>query len=646
MEGWQLLESTQCLPKSLTIDLANPQVVQSSELRSDISERIWHYNATFKHFFQDNVGSIYLLERYGAKYCVYWPVSVCDPSDLRQPSGQESKTESNLESKNWSTLHFEDMLALWSENPEERSLSAPIKLNLQLSDSSIRYSKRDHKVLPQEYLETKYYESLFYIHLPLAYFLKSNLERLKGLCKSSSAEESSKAYRTCLSRILLENKHFDRRHEDDNILRDDLYSAIATSKRHSLLEKFSVMGQTETDKRDKNDLCTILRVREIRLQIILLLESIHVDKLDAGFKDFEAKYNRRLKARSLNLTRLIPRRCREERSPRSTQEPEKELNCCEQLDLYLDKLCILDVLLASEPVNANTVTNPIQEHKRNMLSRNKEASSVGFTNFVLIPYFSGKTPYAIRFIIGKLKGPNLRKRNQSHRKDSSAEIAQSSASQTIQSSIPIASPSLHPQLSSGPPSPSESRSSIGNQPIRGLPADLRDLRSNSSLDDRLESATTNRRHPSFISRTSSDITMNHLQRRQLSVTEFTPERPASGSKDGVKPRSSLFDAPFSSQQSFRRVGRRRDVPLTSGSASTAAIDSEVNLVQVMGTPLRRDQTPAKKRAKLHNIVESPMSSLCGDAKIEATPEQKVSSEKTTTRPEAANRRVRRKLFAP
>lgn len=644
MEGWQLLESIQRLPRTITIDFTHPTAVQSTELRPESLEAIERYEATFKHVFRDQAGNDYLLERYGSKYCIYWPASGFISSDLRRLPTQPSKAINNIASKNWNTLRFDDILSLWSEDPEVRSLSAPIRLNMQVSENSAHRSRGNQNVQPKDYLLTKYYESLFFIHLPLAYFLKSNLERLKSMYKSTSTQDNGQAYRRCLTDMLLENRQFDKRHEDDNIVKSELPHAIAMRKRKACLEKFGIAAQGETYQEDKNDLCLVLRVREIKLQIILLLESVYSDNLDSTFKDFDARYRGRLKARSLNLTRLIPRRSRRERSSSPEKhETEGEFDCCEQLDLYLDKLCILDILLASEPANTNTDLNPIREHKKNMLSKNKEASSVGFANYVLVPHFTSRTPYALRFIIRKLKGPSLRNRKPSQRKEMSLETNGSSAGQTAQSSVTPSTLSLLPQASSEASSPG---SSIAPSHGRAFTTELSDLRSNSSMDEFLETNTVFRRNPSLISRTSSDLTMNHLQRRQLSVTEFTPHRTASASKDSKSSKNGPFGGAFLPQQSFRRVGKRKDMHQISRSVSTTAIDNEVDLVQVMGTPLKRDETAAKKRAKLHNIVESPVNTIKGTADIEATPEQKTHPEEIPSQQGPTNKRVRRKLFAP
>ncbi|QLL34965.1 hypothetical protein HG536_0H03400 [Torulaspora globosa] len=641
MDGWQLLESIQRIPRTTSIDLTQPKAVQSSELAPDLLRKIGEYGTTFKHFFRDQTGNIYLLERYGTKYCVYWPANGFNFDDIQQESSQLRKTNNNIASKGWNTLQFEDMLELWREDQEKRSVDVPIKLNMQVTGTSAHHAKSYQNISLKDYLETKYYESLFFVHVPLAYFLKSNLERLKSMCRLASVQDSSKAYRECVRDMILENKHFDRRHEEDNIVKNHLSSSIAETKRNACLEKFEIVVQGETNRQDKNDLCLILRVREIKLQIILLLESIHIENLDMAFKDFDAKYSGRLKARSLNLTKLIPRRSRKKRSILSEkQKTEEGPDFCEQLDLYVDKLCILDVLLASEPVDTNTVANPIHELKRNMLSKNKEASSLGFVNYVLIPHFTSKTPYAIRFIIRKLKGPNLRNRKPSQRKDTTLEISGSSAGQTTKAPC---TPLLRPQANSNTSSP---RSSIGLRHQRSLIAEPTDLRSNSSMEELLEVNAAARRNLASLSRTTSDLTMNHLQKRQLSVTELSLQRAVSSSKDSANLMNDPFNPAFPSQQSFRRVGKRKELHQISRSASTAASDGEVNLVQVMGTPLKKDETPIKKRAKLHNIVESPINLQKSDANVETAPEQRHTSDKTSARRGPTNRRVRRKLFAP
>lgn len=105
----------------------------------------------------------------------------------------------------------------------------------------------------------------------------------------------------------------------------------------------------------------------------MLLEIIGLNDLDWNFRDFEKKYKLKLKKRSLNLTKkgLVRRR-----SKKKTSEKDKgierittSLDYCEQLDLYLDRACILDILLSSETPNPDAIeasNGTIQEHKKNI----------------------------------------------------------------------------------------------------------------------------------------------------------------------------------------------------------------------------------------------------------------------------------------
>lgn len=648
MESWELLGSIETVPENIICNLSDPKVVQFSLLPDRIRDRVNDIDSTVKHIVKDQKGCIILLERYGKSYCVCWFLVGLSLKDI-SPIYVEPKRNKTCElEKDWNLLRFRELLNYWQENSSDRALGATNKLDMKLADSHVQPTQIN--IDPEKYLETKYYEYLFFIHLPLAYFVKSNLERLKYMCKALAADRDPESYRQHLYKQLLSNKDFDQRHEGGILLGNLAENSVAAETKDTALRKYHIVK--EVDDTLLQDYSTIIRIREIKVQIIFLLELIFLEGLDSEFKNFEDNYRSKLKARSLNLTRLVSKssrrnRFKEKEKPKGS---EQKFDYCEQLDLYLDKLCIVDVLLASEPFKVDNEADVIREHKQSLLNRNKEASSLGFANLVLAPYFTRKTPNALRFIVHKLKGPNLKNKRSSSKKTAAIESDQYPAEySTMASRIDSVNFSL---LGSTPSSPDSFRTPLSTHHSLSPKPDFVSSKTVSNLDGFFEAMATVKRAPSFISRTSSDLAMNHLQKRQLSVTEFTSQKSLSAGRAlpaSVKRSFSGFTSP---QQSFCRVGKRKIPGQLSRSTSSVTADHEVNSVQVMSTPLKRSEKVPTKRATLHNIVESP-SNVSNVPK--GHQEQVESSSlpvgsppvRTNSEAQAASKKVvRRRLFAP
>lgn len=649
MDSWELVASVRQLPETFDVDLSHPKVLPSSQLPLKIQDHIDNSESSVKHVVKDQTEMVLLLERYGKSYCICWPVVGCCLTDFSLQDVHHQVTGKPAElDKDWNKLQFKELLNQWRETHADRLSDAPIRLNMRLPESLSSQARNTQiDMTPESYLETKYFESLFFIHLPLAYFVKSNLERFKSMCRGTSAKDPKKAYKKCLFSKLLANKEFDQRHENNKLLKAPIKNDIATERRGIAFSKYLIADEDTL----LQDFATILRIREIKLQIILLLENIYIDGLDSNFKDFETKYRSRLKARSLNVTRLVSRRTKKNRSKRlGDSDDEPKFDCCEQLDLYLDKLCILDVLLASEPFKVNNNANVIHEHKQSILNRSKEASSLGFANLVLVPYFTRKAPNAISFIVHKLRGPRLKTKKPSRRKNTVSEHIDNFA-ENYTSVVNLGSRNSS-IVSPTPSSPDGSNTPASLHHMISPTPECINSRTYSNLDSFFEGGPPTKRVPSFISRTSSDLTMNHLEKRQLSVTEFTSQKSVSAGRShsaSAKRASSSFTSP---QQSFCRVGKRKIPGKLSRSMSNVVTDQESDSVQVMSTPLKRIEKVSSTRVTLQNIVESPVNTLDASntqaKEVETSPDptQNLLREVVAPTKPTSRKIVRRRLFAP
>lgn len=650
MDSWQLRGSLVQLPKSFEVDLKKFRVLRFADVPENLRDALKTVDQRLKHVCEDRNGDSFMLEMYGPSYWILWPLksfvstNLLPSQQLNDDNGQNKQHGAG----DWSKLQFKDLLNIWREVKCTNTSKPSIHLEMEAPDVTKKSRSNIDHVDPKAYLETKYYESLFFINMPLAYFVKSNLSRLKNICKNNSSDSASMIYQTSLLELILRINEFDRRHAEAGLLRDEIDNRILTEKRKALLNKYCVSNQQALF----HDLSLILKMREIKLQILIILEEIHINNLDYNFINYEDRYESKMKKRSMNITKKMSL-SKHKSVKQSSEDKEPTLDYCEQLDLYLDKLCIQDILLESEPVKPNTEGNIIEEYKKNLMNKNKECSSTGFANFVLIPYYSKKAPNAVQFIIKKLKGPSLRSRRFKNKSVLQKNL-QSLSSENIENNTGLRTPSI---LSSTPSSPrtgashgTSRRNSIGNAQPEFL-----NSRTNSNFNSFFEDEPNTLRKPSFISRTASDLTMNHLQKRQLPVTDFSFQISLSklstnelNSARSLGPSSVTQTA--GSQNSFRRVGRRKEnQPVEIIESKVQETHFQEHAVQVESTPLvKSTKITPRKRAKLLNIVESPMNNIDGSQSTSTLESSNVilGTQNDTKEKVVSKKTIRRRLFAP
>ncbi|GAV48321.1 hypothetical protein ZYGR_0I06180 [Zygosaccharomyces rouxii] len=649
MSSWRLVASVRTLPSSLRLELDGAQVNSYEEFVPNIISESRANKIGLRHLIH-NPDKYCVLERYGNGFWIRYDVLQMDLQEVEDEFTGNEHLINWAAIKEWNLMGFKDLLPLWKEDVMSRPASQQV-VDLEMKPPGEDKSHNEViKLDPATFLEAKYYDSLFNIHLPLAYFVKSTLSRLKNACNVTFGKEN--AYLTIILGILKRIDEFDQRHADGGLVIKDV-GPIAAEKRQSCLEKFGVRvsGDFNDDNNDQSssikELPGILKIREIKLQIIILLETIAHHQLDANFENFESRYKSKLKKRSLNLTKLraLPMKSKLNRrkpadNPTKTTE---QLDYCEQLDLYLDKICILDILLASEPAGPEDENiDTIQEHKKNLLNKHKESSSAGFINYVLVPYFAKRVPNAVKFTIQKLKGPSLKSRKTSER--TVPERGSSSLADARHESVSrLSSTPSSPQLTPAVP---WHRHSSANQ-------ELLSTKTGSNASALFESGSSLLKKPAFISRTKSDLTMNLMRKRQLSVTDLS-SNDRNMTANNEKNNGERVRLLTQSQKSFRRVGIRkgeREVP------DPKAGKEETEAVQVMGTPLVKVSggTPSK-RAKLQNIVESPVNAgasaqqstniknLQSSPIVYGTPQQNY--EPTQPNGNKSRKNIKRRLFAP
>ena len=647
---WTLLKRFRQLPGGLAVDAATLEVLAHDSVPRDVADAL---EGGFRALVMDNGSrNCYCLEHYGPAWLL-WGIGAVDVSSLHFQEDEEAVESGDL-SADWTQMDVRALLPQWVFQGEI-SKAGGCELDMVPPGSAPVGRKPTSHADPISYLTAKYNEALFSPELPLAYFAKTTLPRFDNLCKRQSPQHDALMGQG-LRPLVLGPADFDARHSDTRLLTSESQDLTFLKARKHCLAKYNVHVQEDGEVTPGGrDLALVLKAREIKLQILLLLQLIELDKLDKNFKDFQERYGNKLKRRSLN----VGRRLRRSRSTLPSQEPNTQPDCCELLDLYLDKLSILEMLL-DIPVSSSTTTtkssNPLQECKKGLLDKSKESSATGFTRYILIPYCSKKMPRTVKFIMHKIKGPSMKPGGVSGKKralgvvpaspqaSDPAFIVGSGSDSGSNSPTPSARSSRSLSVASVPYSysrPHLSRNpSLTSQTTQVLTAELLDLRTSSNLSEFLEAETKSALHkvPSALSRTSSDLVMNHLQRRQLSVSDLATGPSSGAGTSALAQRAKTFapddsaNTSLASHKSFRRVGKRKTpVPATTSTAQRVLSPPQPDKVEVLATPMGKRAGPSPTQPlNMDRIVESP-----GQPASLASPA-----------PAPQRKKVRRRLFGP
>ena len=652
---WTLIKRFRQLPLGLEVDSATLQVLTHDNIPSDVAEALC---GGFRALIMDNATqNCYCLEKYSSSWLL-WGIGSVDMTSL-QFTEDEKAVESTNSNEDWTQMNIQALLPQWTFQGD-KTKDESCELNMTPPGATNIEHKSSSHIDPEVYLTTKYYETLFSPELPLAYFVKTTLPRFSNLCKRQDPDNNGLMSKV-LQTLLLTASEFDSRHSEAQFLSTISEDSTFNKTRKHCLAKYNVHIQIDGDSSSVSDrgkdLALVLKSREIKLQMLLLLQLIEMNDLDKNFKNFQERYGKKLKKRSLNVTR---RQRHKKVNAQTTTNTEPDY--CELLDLYLDKLSILEMLLDTGLGTSTTKKAPpsddkVHECKMGLLDKSKESSSTGFTRYILIPYFSKKMPKTVKFIMHKIKGPSLKPVNLASKRTlgvTSVTPQDSAQPTTGNSPTPSRSPSIRSLSANSYSRPHLSRKpSLSSQTTQLLTPDLLESRTNSNLSEFLEADTKSSFHkiPSSLSRTTSDLVMNHLQRRQLSVTDLatTKEAAVTGttahrSKTFASTQDDSINTSMSSQISFRRVGKRKLTVAEKKVSQPLPIQSP-DKVQVMATPMgKRGNDRVTKQLNMDRIVESPpvQQLLTPSAK----PLSVVSPLAKTVQSPPARKKVRRRLFGP
>ncbi|CCE65014.1 hypothetical protein TPHA_0J01930 [Tetrapisispora phaffii CBS 4417] len=662
MENLELLTSFQTLPKNVVVHTSDYSILISTGLPIAFQDKLASFGSSWKHLCKYGNDDVIILERYGSNYWISYPTSIRDIDEIPKPLAELDKEPNTERPSKIIEFYKQEFLKILEEMDIDKT-QAPVvgnlKLNMLPPDTTIE-NIAPTTYDPKAYLEIKYNESLFSTNNPLVYFVKSSLSRLRSMCKTTDKVEYLTLYKDNILEFFLDIDSFNKKHQGNKLIAIPSEKDTTEKNRRLYLQQLNV-NLEEEEMVIKNDIGMLLKLREIKLQIILILELIIINDLDSKFVEFDKEYANRLKKRSLNLTkpsvfksrRRVKIKLNEDKNTTELDNKKNKSDFIEQLDLYLDNLNILDILLASEPeMMDNENLRKIQEQKLNLMNKTKEASSVGFINYILIPFYNKRVPNAIKFIASKLKAPSLKSR-ENFGKSSSKNSLSDLQFDMKNFENGIGSSQSSSRYSSTPSSPKIKMPPFlkRTSTIQKAPNFIIE-HSSSNLSEFLESKQSFSK-PASLSRTNSDLSM--LQKRQLSVTELATSSQVISTTSlvvselpGNALKRSYNDA--RKQKSFRRVGKMK---------STTTLAEMVNerprgdrnseeMVQVTATPLTK-RREALKSDILNNIIESPViaeTSLSEGKIIQDSPYSSTQELATKVHSPNVRKKVKRRLFAP
>ncbi|CCH57950.1 hypothetical protein TBLA_0A01510 [Henningerozyma blattae CBS 6284] len=596
-----------------------------------------------------------LVERYTNDLWLVWNISLNESTiDCQNYKEKLSKNNAPIEIIDYSKLEDpKKLLAIWQET--SKSISKLKKkdyiestIDMTPPDCPVSTNSQVQKYKdPSSYFKSKYYETLFWTNIQLAYFVKSNMIRFKNMCLSTAKD--STIINSILNEQCLNKPNFDDR--PDNIITSWEKNEFSKEPLTIALSKLQISKNSdELSQARINDFITIIKAREIKLQIILLLELIDISKIDKNFEDFDKRYKKNLKKRSINITRkdtrFLGRRQKIKSKKKvhnlslpvkgSTNDKNLSLDYCEQLDLYLDKLSILDVILSifTSQIDKEDIQDKLIENKYNLMNHNKETSSIGYIKYVIIPYYGKKLPNAVKFIIKKIKGVNLMQKRP--KKEIQKVQTNKYHSDVVIEHNDTVSDSIISGKTSSTQSGSRKRYSLHNPALSSTTAGTLTMenlnnRTKSTLNELLETSSSHSSSRKLTNnlRTNSDLSI--LQKRQLSVSELSMNSSTISNRN----KNNVGNKNIFQQHSFKRVGKMKNTSILSAQQSTdlgtPTKDHESD-IQVLATPavnLKTTTTSTRKRAFLENVIISPLLTTHG-----------------VTSPEDKKKKVRRRLFGP
>ncbi|KAH3672053.1 hypothetical protein WICMUC_004454 [Wickerhamomyces mucosus] len=342
-------------------------------------------------------------------------------------NSKDSIDSSSQLSSNYKPLIINDSVNFHSNWIQENIRSIDKINDYKLSmdpPNSIQISPLKKNQPPFDYFEEKYYENLYQLTIPLTYFTKSCFQRLFNLCGKDEFK-----YESILKKFVLKINEFDQRHDlnTNGLFNKDLIkSNNELENQQKFIDKY--LNLIDINGSKKNDsLITIInnfKIKELHIQIIVLLELISLRKLDdsklfisnekskknsktsaSSFIRKKRSKNNSKKFQQLNLVPVINGGIISS-TTQLKDSTDLELTYNQLLDSYIGKLMIYDALLQSSSIGINDLTSQDSSTQDNLLKTTK------FITNIVIPFFEKRVPHSVKHLIKKVKGSSFKSQSQ------------------------------------------------------------------------------------------------------------------------------------------------------------------------------------------------------------------------------------------
>jgi hypothetical protein len=260
---------------------------------------------------------------------------------------------------------------------------------------------------PMKVIQAKYYETLYIAKTPLVYFAKSNLSRIRSRCKEefpSSKKRYLNRLLSTLNSLILSIYELDLKYDFD-WLSSFIKSDISSSS-HPLGPKFSDLEMTclanwkshieFSDSSQAKKSIDELKLRDIQLQIIILLEILAVEEKNPKKTKQADSQNPVTFPQATGLIRRRKKHKKESKSSNGTPAIQPDM----LVDILFDRLCIWQALNEAAPTKVN---------------ENKDATPTDkileFCHEVILPYFGSRLPVKTKAMLKKVSGSSLVKKH-------------------------------------------------------------------------------------------------------------------------------------------------------------------------------------------------------------------------------------------
>lgn len=421
---------------------------------------------------------------------------------------------------------------------------------------------------PFKYIKQRYYNLLYSPTIPLSYFPKTAISRLRVIANDKIN------FRECLLKTLLSQRDLNERHAGELGLLKQLTGSLDTLEKDfevCIQKDFIYKEQLSLTNKTLVDVVFQLKLRESQLQLIILLEIlISLDLIEEEFLIKDTTSINKLTTQK-STKKVRPSLIRKKNKPRKIIPTflgmGVGITTFQATDNNSPEKSSKDISSSSELLD---ILNNLIERLRllDSLSTDSTNTLVNFVAYVLVPYYKNKLPATIKYIVERIKESTLKikdhkeKDKKTKEKDQRSREKDSKSRNRSSSSSRISSSSFSRNLSSG--LPARSKSTIERPRL--------------TLNDQTFA-------PQILKRSNSNLSSKNLQRRQVDLSNLK-------SKSMTELNSSIFGQSRKKSTTQLQVQNAQSVP-------------KPVISQVAATPM-------KPKRPFPTIIQTPsMESLLG-----------------------------------